>query len=493
MRFSSTMNSVTLALLIGMGCFACEAPTAASKPKPNVTQAGGTLSLLNNRLSVTVPPGAVFQPLTMSVTAASVSAPTLFPESGFTVVTDPLISEFQAPLTLDFSLQDGSPPDGVRPTELALYRQAAGGEWIPAPFSQLSEDGATLRSLIISPGTYAILGTPAHTVRISPAVGTFTQGQSVDLLATALGGIDSLPLPDRPVVWTSSDPAVGTVTSAGRFTALTTGVTNVTAAVLGESVSATQSITVAVPPPAPSDNEPADFVLVTDRNWSSLATCGSSATRIAGWDDIEACNPTRVRLVSDSSAPRSPASVFNWTYPVGFIGGASPGTAQRILTGTNYTRIYLSTWVKLSANWDGHSSATNKMFFIWIAGQPRFFASAEGNGSNPLQPQLRMQNVPDTRARVLPNIVPNAVIQRGVWERWEFIVECNTPGAANGRAAWYINGVLVSDHRDILWNTATESCRWENVQLRPIWGGGGDQVTEEFNLSMDHIRISGKP
>jgi hypothetical protein len=476
---------------IAHACGGDTPPGVVVLPPFTLTPAGGTLTFFNGAVVVTAPPGALADTTTFTVVTSGATAPTLVAGSAITITTDPAVTSFSGVLTIVITYAPGALPSGVLEAELGAYRFTSA--W--APVSGSSVDAANNRMTIplTQPGTYGILGAPVNTVEVSPANPSIPAGGTVTLAATARD-VGGTALPNRAIAWSSNPTSIATVSTTGVVTGVAAGTATVTASVTAESRSGQALITVTdTTTPPTGDNEPAGYTLITDRDWSALATCGNASTRINGWDDIESCQAT-TGLVSDTAAPRSAPSVYEWRYAQGFVAGSSPGTAQRIITSLGFRRLYVSAYVRLSANWQGHASGTNKMFFVWIDAQPVFFLSAEGVGSAGLQPQLRLQgNLPDTRPRLLPNIVPGATIARGVWQRWEIVLECTTPGTANGRARWWINGILVSDYQDINWVAAGRSCVWENVQLRPVWGGTGGTVAAAMDLRMDHIRVSGQP
>jgi hypothetical protein len=307
--------------------------------------------------------------------------------------------------------------------------------------------------------------------------------------------------------YASSNSAVATVSSTGLVRAVAAGTASVTLTKEGV-LPFTTVITVSVPvvaapttapttstplstAPAPSAGEPAGFTMLTDRPFSAKALNQYDRANSEGWDPIEGRYPN-FSLVSDPTAPFSGGSVGQMKYPAGFVGGSAPATAQKYFYNTNYKQLYVRVWVKLSANFQGQVSSTNKMFHLWIANGNRFFLSAEGAGSGPLYAQMRMQGVPDLRRRLVPNVVVGAQVRRGVWQQWELVVQTNTPGQANGEARWYIDGKLVSDYRNLEIVRVGEPENWQQVQWSPTWGGGGDLVQQDMFLWFDHMYVSGK-
>jgi len=87
-------------------------------------------------------------------------------------------------------------------------------------------------------------------VTVSPATGQLAPGESLDLVATALGR-DGRTLADQTVVWRSSNERVAVVSSVGRATAVGVGATVVTAVAGGQVGTAQIAVTApAAAPPA---------------------------------------------------------------------------------------------------------------------------------------------------------------------------------------------------------------------------------------------------
>ena len=238
------------------------------------------------------------------------------------------------------------------------------------------------------------------------------------------------------------------------------------------------------PPPAPSGglwpNQPAEFTAVTERSFDLLSE--------AGWS-----SSGPLLLVPDLTAPKSGGSVGQITYPAGFAGGSQP--AFSAVSGVNargYTQLYVSFWVKLSSNWQGHSSGVNKIGFVWLHGNPCVFFVPTGSGSGPLEARLWLQNVPLGGRQLAPNVNPN-VYTRGEWHRWEVLLVANTGDLANGEAHWWIDGAKVGEYRDIVYGTSAQSKFWgDELSWRPIWGGIGGTVSQTMFMWMDHYYASGR-
>lgn len=313
-------------------------------------------------------------------------------------------------------------------------------------------------------------------VSVTPSTATLAAGGTLQIAATArdAGG---LPVIGPPATWSTSNPSIALVTQSGLVSGVAAGTVTISVTIDGQvgrvTITVTSSSTL-------FPNEPAGFTKYSERDFS--------AKNQDGWFAIEQ-NYASLQVVQDATAPKSGPMVMQQVYPVGFPSGSAPAVAERQFT-TPATQLYISVWLKLSANWDGHVTGTNKMFYVWVAGKPKVFLSAEGAGAGPLEPQVRLQNDLAQRGRLRPNLARTLLVQRGVWQRWELVLRANTPGQANGEVHWWIDGVKVSEYRDVQIVDAGESPNWEQFQWRPIWGGGGPAISQEQTLRFDHLYLS---
>jgi hypothetical protein len=236
--------------------------------------------------------------------------------------------------------------------------------------------------------------------------------------------------------------------------------------------------------------------LLSDRAFNSRANGPSDRTGAAGWSPDPEYRSPYVKLVSDPAAPRG-STVWELTYPAGQptnpSDSFSPVHAWMPVPGRPRS-VYTSVWLKVSDNWVGHGGAETKLVELIIANQSRVVISLIGKGSNPLEPKVRVNGGPDSRAGgYLPQNIKQGTFSRGEWHRLEAVLTSNTPGKADGGAQWWLDGVELGRHNDVMWVGGGELPGWTQVDLNPIWGGRDDQLKTTQHLWVDHLYASAKP
>lgn len=240
-------------------------------------------------------------------------------------------------------------------------------------------------------------------------------------------------------------------------------------------------------------NEPANFVMITDR--------GFNGRDEGGWSDRAAPASSGIRasfdIVSDPTAPQSPGGVARVTLPTGYTGAGSSSrmVGSRIQIGTP-DKIYMSFWLKVSDNWFNHTGASiSKLFYI---GHP-LYLGLRGSGNSPLQFQFSLQggessnarwNDSDNRVRARAE---QAEIVRGEWHQVEILVEMNDPGASNGRLHAWIDGVKTHEfhNKTILASGGGQYGEIGHIDYHPIYGGAnGRDVPETQHQYLDHVYVS---
>ena len=242
--------------------------------------------------------------------------------------------------------------------------------------------------------------------------------------------------------------------------------------------------------------EPQGMTLFTERPFSAVDE--------DGWGVPSAPDINNYTIDSDAVGPRSAPRVGTIRFPAGFIGGNSPAFSEKSL-GSGAGTLYISMWIKLSSNWVGHPTGTNKVLHFWIAGLNRVFAYVDGAGSNVLKPYIGLQGIAApyndgagqtaTSVNLGPNVPGHTGVQivRGQWYRWEIVFQANANGGANGSADWWIDGVQVGHYTGIPYVAANQSREFNVMRWDPTWGGRGGTVPADQFMYVDHIYVSGKP
>jgi hypothetical protein len=242
--------------------------------------------------------------------------------------------------------------------------------------------------------------------------------------------------------------------------------------------------------------EPSGMTLFTERPFSAVDE--------DGWGVPSSPDINNYTIDSDAAGPRSAPLVGTIRFPAGFSGGNSPAFSEKSL-GNGAGTLYVSMWIKLSGNWVGHPTGTNKVLHFWIAGLNRVFAYVDGAGGNPLKPYIGLQGIATpyndgagqtaTSVNLGPNVAGHTGVQivRGQWYRWEIVFQANTDGGANGSADWWIDGVQVGHYTGIPYVAANQSRLFNVMRWDPTWGGQGAAVPADQFMSIDHIYVSGKP
>jgi len=242
--------------------------------------------------------------------------------------------------------------------------------------------------------------------------------------------------------------------------------------------------------------EPQGMSVLTERPFKAV---GEDGWGVPGSPDI-----SNYTIVNDDNAPKSGPSVAAIRFPAGFAGGNSPAFSEKSLDSKMGT-LYVSMWIKLSSNWVGHLTGTNKVLHFWVADLNRVFAYVDGSGSNVLRPYIGLQGIAgdyndgagqtSTSVNLRPNVAgqTNVQIVRGQWYHWEMLFVVNSNGAPNGTADWWINGVQVGHYMGIPYVSASQSRNFNVMRWDPTWGGRGGTIPSDQYMYLDHIYVSGKP
>lgn len=237
-----------------------------------------------------------------------------------------------------------------------------------------------------------------------------------------------------------------------------------------------------------------DYNVVSEDSWSIGAAGGSTAN---------------FTIVSDPTAPRSPNNVGQINYPTSPIAFAD-GTEPCILShGASGNKLYVCKYFKLSTNWVGHPTGTNKIVHYKMDSTGttnRVFSVGYGDGANPMAPGFGLQGIAsnfDFNAQgggfssaaqsgwLFPNQPghTNDAIPRGTWQQWEHLIQLGSAGNADGRIQWWIDGVLIGDYINIPLINLTAA--FTEIDWAPTWGGfNGSTLTVDQQQFMDALYMS---
>jgi uncharacterized protein YjdB len=155
------------------------------------------------------------------------------------------------------------------------------------------------------------------TVSISPVAPWLEAGATMQLSATARDGHGNI-LTGRAVTWSSTSPAIASVTASGVLTGLAAGTTTIAATIDGRTEQATVTVT-AVQPPPPA---PAAVASVTVSPSAPSVQVGATVQLVATLKDSDG-NMLSGRTVTWSSSNPAVASVS----AAGLVSGVAAGAA----------------------------------------------------------------------------------------------------------------------------------------------------------------------
>ena len=371
----------------------------------------------------------------------------------------------------------------------------AAGDTVPGATVVWHATGGTITSSGVftagpDPGDYSVTATspgggplPGHAgvhvfrrvvalIQVQPDTATLPIQGSWPLQATALDSSGS-PLPGIHVAWTSADTTIALVDANGLVTAVAPGTTTILATAQGR----TGSAVVAVVPPGtgPWPNEPAGFRVITDQPWDLLTSLGWFVEFGVG------------TIGADQSAPESPPGVLQIAYPVGFQGGSAPGTLSHEIMGGS-RQLYVGLWFKVSNPWQGHSTGSNKIQYVFTQANGSITMVMYGQPGGPYELRVFPQFSTSPLQWLVPN-VNHVPVTLGTWHKVEWLMVYNTTNdPPNGICRWWLDGQLIGDYFDVRYPPGPLTV----YKLAPVWGGGGDTKRELDYYWYDNVHVSGR-
>jgi hypothetical protein len=250
---------------------------------------------------------------------------------------------------------------------------------------------------------------------------------------------------------------------------------------------------VPIPPEPPVDgwpNQPNDMELLSDYALSDVPEVdGDFPLGDSGWRIIYNVPPGTLwppeysppwantpkgytLLIDDPSAPKSPPSVFQFTYPEGMREGMAPSTVYLPLPSWK-EEIYFAFWWKPSEPFDLSNNGT-KLAFIFNGNNGQQFICMDN--------QRLICCLPEYvgHVRWLPR-VNSTPVELGKWHLVEWLTNCST-----GVSKVWLDDILQVEGNDVF-NTAE---LFTMTQLSPTYGGaGGFAKTETDYYYFDHVRV----
>jgi hypothetical protein len=183
-------------------------------------------------------------------------------------------------------------------------------------------------------------------------------------------------------------------------------------------------------------------------------------------------------------------------YTPSLTAGMSPASFGTSLA-QNQT-IYTAIWMKLSSNYQGHTSGVNKVLhFFTKGGRNTVIFNIRGGGGGTLVPGFLTQGLAASYQGQGTEInfdapASTCTVARGAWAKYELLMKNNTPGVADGTLELWMNGTKCVTATGITIVGAGQNNKWEDIWWSPTWGGVGGTPTTSFYEAVDHIYISGK-
>ena len=258
---------------------------------------------------------------------------------------------------------------------------------------------------------------------------------------------------------------------------------------------------------APSSNEPGGMTLLAERPFNCVKPTACESTWTYGEDYANGATSVMVSDAPRSAGTTTSGNVVQQNYTPQLIPGSSPASLGTGIPAKQ--TLYMSLWMKMSSNYFGHESGTNKIIHFYTASRTSAeniaIFSLRGAGNGALSPTYILQNLSALYQWAEPNgtvhnlntanLEPNlttCTAPRGQWVRYEMILTSNTPGVANGRLELWMNGTKCSDYTGIPFAAPGTDSRWNQINWSPTYGGAGGTITQTFFSQVDHIYVSGK-
>jgi hypothetical protein len=171
-------------------------------------------------------------------------------------------------------------------------------------------------------------------------------------------------------------------------------------------------------------------------------------------------------------------------FPEGHVGGGGTELRYEIPAAQQRPELYIGYYVQVNPQWQGHTSAINKMLYLHDGGSSfsAMWYEIFGSGSGALD--LYVVNQSGSGPAGFHENVNQVTFTRGQWHKVEIYQK---QGASNnGVVKVWVNGVLAINRSDV----DTRSTPVDNITISGIWGGVGDLKNQADYMRFDRIRIS---
>ena len=336
----------------------------------------------------------------------------------------------------------------------------------------------------------------------------------------------------RTVTWSSSDPAVATISGSGLVTAVKAGSANIIASSSGVTGSAPLTVGSAPPPPPPPPPGSGTILFQEDFENASLAS--------RGWYDN-----TSALISTTEHVPGSTASA-QYRFPAGATTPTSGGSQRHQFTPTS--SLYVSYYVKYSANYVGSGKAYHPHeFYILSTLDGQYDGPSENfldiyieqsyqNGGKPRLAFQDNKSVNSSRGALPNNLIGvtedrstsgcNGVSETNIftecynagtywynskqligpvvfqpnpgpgykndWNKVEAYFQLNTIsngiGQKDGVAQYWFNGALIIDRHDIVYRTGARPTLQLNQFLIAPYIGDGSPVDQ--SMWIDNLKLA---
>jgi len=361
--------------------------------------------------------------------------------------------------------------------------------------------------------TVAVTVAPAvASLAVTPKTASVPVGKTLQLTAIAKNAAGAT-VSSVSTAWSSANNSVASVSSGGVVSGVAAGGTTVTVTAGGLTVQAAITVTPASGGTATYPNQPSGYTKFAEMNGSAIpAPIGNSSNVLLGsadaYDITNSSRYGRWSVVSDATAPISPTSILNMSWPV----GTPPGNEVALLdlwgsSGTQYKSVYESCWFKLMRA-DGFEIDQTAVKFLgyWGVGNPssggvELYQATDGNGSStavlpgPFTVWFGQQSWNTIYRRMNQNVDVTPRLTPGVWHQYELVMILDSsPGAGDGKLQFWIDGHLLLSYTDVQWRDSGHTAGFFNRHWDGVWGGAGSgNKTREDDIGIDHLYISGVP